>query len=530
MFATVGYHVGGIMHRAYSLLLLSFLAAACGESSGNSPAVCVPNQSCVPATTANACLTYVTACDPTSGATSCVASSPLADGDSCGSGKVCLASACIAACAPGLTCTPTAPADACKTYATACSAKLTVTSCAIGGNQPDGTACGSGLVCSSGACEAQCVANVACTPTGTPDPCKVYATTCSSTLAQEVCAPVGFQPVGTACNGTSTCQANGTCLGALSPPTLSPAGGASGAPGLTVTITGPDPASIVYYTTDGTAPSDAPATLSATFTGSGTVALQATTTVQAFATLAGRKSATAIGLYTITAPPPPPPAPPVGVSLGSGFTPGSVQLNGVAALDGTRLRLTPAATFMPSSAFFPTALNVQSFTTDFSFQIVDSVADGMTFTIQGVGPYAIGSQGGGLGYGPDPFDTGKVLHIGRSVAVKFDTFDNEGEGANSTGIYTQGAVPTIPAVSLSASGINLRSGRVLDVHMVYDGSILSLTITDKSMVPVATFTTTFPVDIPAQVGGVTGYVGFTAGTGAQTGIHQVLNWTYTNTK
>jgi hypothetical protein len=218
------------------------------------------------------------------------------------------------------------------------------------------------------------------------------------------------------------------------------------------------------------------------------------------------------------------------VSLGSGFTPGSVQLNGAAALDGSRLTLTPAAPFVTSSAFFPTALNVRTFTTDFSFQIIDSVADGLTFTIQGIGPYALGSQGGGLGYGPDPFDSGKTLVIGKSVAIKFDTYDNDGEGANSTGIYTSGAVPTIPSLSLSPSGINLRAGRVLDVHMVYDGANLVLTITDKTITPVASFTATFPIDIPAQVGGTTGYVGFTAATGQQTGIHQVLNWTYTNTR
>jgi len=31
------------------------------------------------------------------------------------------------------------------------------------------------------------------------------------------------------------------------------------------------------------------------------------------------------------------------------------------------------------------------------------------------------------------------------VAVKFDLFDNAGEGVNSTGFYTNGAAPTVPA-------------------------------------------------------------------------------------
>ena len=521
----------GIMYRTFTLVLglcLVALSAACSSSGTPEPA-CVPNESCVPPTGANACTIYQTACDATSGATLCVASPQNTDGESCATGKVCLANSCIDACVPGVTCTPTSTPVPCKSYATACSAKLTATSCAVSGNQPDGTECGSALVCSSGACAASCVAGVACTPTGSRDPCKAYATTCTSTLAQEVCAPVANLPAGTTCNGTSACQADGTCLGALAPPVLSPPGG-TGVPGLTVTITGPSPSALVYYTTDGTAPSDLPATRSATFLGSGTVVLQSTAVVQAFATLGEQKSATVVGVYTITPIPPPPVPPPVGVLLGSGFTSGSVQTNGAAAIVGTRLQLTPSARYNVATAFYPQALNVQTFTTDFSFQITDPVADGMTFTIQGNGAYAIGSQGGGLGYGPDPFDSGKVLSIGRSVAIKFDIFDNDGEGYNSTGIFTDGAAPTVPALDMTSSGVILRSGHVLDVNIVYDGSILALTITDKATTPVSVFSATFPIDIPAHVGDVTGYVGFTAATGELTGSHQVINWTYSNTR
>lgn len=518
------------MRRTFRLVLgLCIVALATACSSSDPAPVCVPGEACVPATGANVCTVYLTACDATSGATSCVASSQSTDGDSCATGKVCLASSCIDACVPGVTCTPASTPEPCKTYATACSAMLTATSCAVGGNQPDGTLCGSGLVCSSGACAPSCVAGVTCTPTGSPDPCKTYATTCTSTLAQEVCAPAGNVPAGTTCNGTSTCQADGTCLGALAPPVLSPLGG-TGVPGLTVTITGPSPTALIYYTTDGTAPSDDPATLSATFLGGGTLVLQSTAVVQAFAKLGGQRSATVVGVYTITPPPPPPVPPPVGVALGNGFTSGSVQTNGSATIAGTRLQLTPSARYNVATAFYPLALNIQTFTTDFSFQITNPSADGMTFTIQGNGVYAVGSQGGGLGYGPDPFDSGKILSIGRSVAVKFDIFDNDGEGYNSTGIYTDGAVPSIPALDMTTSGIMLRSGHVFDVHMVYDGSILALTITDKATTPVSVFSTTFPIDIPAHVGGSTGYVGFTAATGELTGTHEVIQWTYSNSR
>lgn len=512
------------MRGTVTFFLLANIVAACGGSSGASAPVCSPPQSCIPSSGAIPCMVYVTACDAASGVTSCVASGPLADGDSCGLGNVCLASTCVVACVPGLTCTPAEPGDICKTYATACSAKLTVTSCAVGGNQIDGTACGSALVCSTGTCVTACVAGVDCSPVGPVDPCKTYLTTCTSTLAQQVCAPAINKPDGTTCNGTSVCQA-GSCLGALAPPTLSPIS-SSGAPGLTVTLTGPDEAALVYYTTDGTPPSNLPATTSRSFVGSRTLVLQSTATVQAFAVLGLRKSATVVGVYTITAPLPLP----VGVALGNGFASGSVQTNGSATIVGSRLQLTPSATYEVASAFYPHALNVQTFTTDFSFQILDAAADGMTFVIQGRGPFAMGSPGGGLGYGPNPFNSTSILSIDKSVAIKFDTLDNEGEGSSSTGLFTNGAVPTIPAVDLYRSGIDLRSGHVFDVHMAYDGSVLALTITDEATTPISVFNTTFPVDIPTQVGGITAYAGFTAATGQSTGTHQVINWTFANTK
>jgi hypothetical protein len=349
-------------------------------------------------------------------------------------------------------------------------------------------------------------------------------TTCTSTLAQQVCAPAANRPDGTICGGNSVCQA-GACLGALAPPTLTPTS-ASGAPGLTVTLTGPDAAAVVYYTTDGTTPSDLPATLSSNFVGSRTLVLQATATIQAFAKLGDQKSANVVGVYTIT----PPVPPPVGVALGNGFTSGSVQTNGSATIVGNRLQLTPSAGYQVASAFYPIALNVQTFTTDFSFQILDAEADGLTFVIQGLGPYAMGSPGAGLGYGSDPFITSSTLVIAKSVAVKFDIWNNEGEGTSSTGIFTDGALPTIPSLDLHPSGIDLRNGHVFDVHMVYDGRVLALTITDTATTPVSAFSTTFPIDIPAHVGGSTGFAGFTAATGAGLGIHQVIKWTYLNAR
>ena len=162
-------------------------------------------------------------------------------------------------------------------------------------------------------------------------------------------------------------------------------------------------------------------------------------------------------------------------------------------------------------------VNVGTFTNDFVFQLTNPVADGMTFTIQGVGPTALGQAGGTLGYG----GFGKITS---SVAVKFDLYNNAGEGPNSTGLYTNGADPTVPAITLGG-GVDLHSGHVFKAHMTYDGTTLTMTITDQTT-PANTFTTSWPINIPATVGGSTAYAGFTAGTGGGTATQEILTWTY----
>jgi alpha-mannosidase len=126
------------------------------------------------------------------------------------------------------------------------------------------------------------------------------------------------------------------------------------------------------------------------------------------------------------------------IDFGAGFS-DKLQVNGNASLAGRRLRLTEGSSGQAGSAFFGTRVSVQSFTNDFSFQLTDAVADGFTFAIQGTSSMVVGGPGEDLGYGG----------IRRSVAVKFDLWDNAGEGSNSTGLYIDGASPTVPAVDLA---------------------------------------------------------------------------------
>jgi hypothetical protein len=210
------------------------------------------------------------------------------------------------------------------------------------------------------------------------------------------------------------------------------------------------------------------------------------------------------------------------VKLEAGFTPGAMVMNGNAQLNGSVLELTDGRQFEPSSAWYATRVNVQNFVTDFTFQVLPSgiTADGFTFALQANSTAALGVAGGPLGYGLDT-STG-TGGIPNSVAVKFDLYDNFGEGIDSTGLYINGASPTIPAIDMTGSGIDLHSGDVFDVHMIYGGGSLAMTITDT--VTNAVFTHTWTTDIPTTIGATTAYAGFTGGTGGITATQNILSW------
>ena len=307
---------------------------------------------------------------------------------------------------------------------------------------------------------------------------------------------------------SGTASATYTIQSQVATPTFSPAAGSySSAQTVSIATTTPAPTTI-YYTTDGSTPTINSPVYGAPFT------VSATETVKAYATKSGYfDSNVATAAYTIGS------SGGGGISFGSGFTAGSMVLNGNATISGNALSLTTTnGTFQAASAWFPTAVNVQKFTTDFTFQSSagSPTADGFTFAIQGNSAAALGSSGGGLGY----------FNIGKSVAVKFDLYNNAGEGPDSTGLYLNGPDPTTPAVDMTSSGVDLHSGHVFSVHIVYDGTNLAMTITDTTNAALK-FTQAWPVNIPGTVGANTAFVGFTGGTGGYTANQSVLTWTYT---
>ena len=189
-------------------------------------------------------------------------------------------------------------------------------------------------------------------------------------------------------------------------------------------------------------------------------------------------------------------------------------------------RLTDGGTGEAGSVFTNHQVGVSNFTTSFTFQQYDGTspeADGFAFVIQGNSPTVLGPTGGGLGYGPDTPGGGGGLP--NSIAVKFDLFSNQGEGTNSTGLYIDGASPTVPAVPIPTSDVDLHSGDVMDATLSYDGTTLTETIKDT----VTGGDVHDPVHREHPVdpsGGLQAYAGFTGGTGGLTATQDIQTWKY----
>jgi uncharacterized protein YidB (DUF937 family) len=290
-------------------------------------------------------------------------------------------------------------------------------------------------------------------------------------------------------------------------PAFSPASGIYTVP-QSVTITDATPGATIYYTTNGTKPT----TASSAYTGP--ISVGASETLQAIAVASGfTTSAVSTAAYTINTGSSQPT-----VNYPTGFASvANFALIGGPTFAAGAMQVTDGGNNEAHAVWYSTPVNIQHFATDFTFQITPATArasDGMTFTIQNVGLTAHGGIGGALGY----------QGIKSSVAVKFDTFSNAGEGVNSTGFYINGVAPTIPALDLTPSGIDLHSGDVMHAHLTYDGTTLTLTLTDTATN--ATFTASQAINIPATVGATTAFVGFTGGTGGTVSTQDVLTWTY----
>jgi hypothetical protein len=221
---------------------------------------------------------------------------------------------------------------------------------------------------------------------------------------------------------------------------------------------------------------------------------------------------------------------PLGLDLSAGFGAATnvITKNGTAKINGSVLQLTDGNNMQAGSAFFP-QMNVSRFTTQFDFRLSIPNADGFTFAIQATGPNALGDTGGGLGYGLDP--NYGINGIPKSVAVKFDLYNNNGEGFNSTGLYVNGQAPSIGGIDpfigshdLTTSDIDLHSGRTFRATITYDSAQLVVSITDLMSGAIAS--QYYDLNLISILGTNQAFVGFTGGTGGLAVNTEILNWSF----
>ncbi len=197
--------------------------------------------------------------------------------------------------------------------------------------------------------------------------------------------------------------------------------------------------------------------------------------------------------------------------------------------DGDVLRLTPALGNQSGSAFSSTTINAAAFSTFFQFRITDpggilfdgnteTGADGIVFVVQSVSA-DIGGLGQGIGYSG----------ISPSVGVEFDTWHNSANydpDSNHVGIDVNGNV-NHGSGSPYTLGVTPRfdDGNIWSVWVDYDGTTLEVRANQTGVRPAAVLLSR-TLDISAILGQSNAYVGFTAGTGADWGNHDILNWEY----
>jgi hypothetical protein len=214
----------------------------------------------------------------------------------------------------------------------------------------------------------------------------------------------------------------------------------------------------------------------------------------------------------------------------NGFANASNAITGAwsAHLTGSVIDLTDAGKeHEAGGAWYNTQQNITAFTTDFTFKITPSGAiptiQGITFCVQNTNatanPISHGTNASSdanlAGYGTYNLD-GQQPMI-NSVAVLFNLNSNSEQNyplsgtPNATGLFINGGPfgALVPEQDLNPYGINFYSGDTFAVHIVYDGTILTMTLRDT--VTNVQYRTSWPINIPAIMGGNLGWVGFTGG-------------------
>ncbi|MBI5691441.1 MAG: PEP-CTERM sorting domain-containing protein [Verrucomicrobia bacterium] len=202
---------------------------------------------------------------------------------------------------------------------------------------------------------------------------------------------------------------------------------------------------------------------------------------------------------------------------------------GAVPSDGTVLHLVGTSVNDIGSVFVSNQVTVGAgFSAAFNFRltapggITDGTgatgADGLVFVVQRAGPTALGGGGEGMGY----------QGIGSSIGIEFDTFYNPGRAdpnSNHIGFNAGGNVTSLATAPVSPAFDN---GTKWTAWVDYNGTTLEVRVANDGIRPTAPLLSQ-PLSLTATIGGSSGYVGFTAGTGSAYANHEILAFTFSDT-
>lgn len=224
----------------------------------------------------------------------------------------------------------------------------------------------------------------------------------------------------------------------------------------------------------------------------------------------------------------------ISISDFSTVAPGTLQLNGNAAIVGSALRVTPATFSQAGSTFSTSSITLApnvSFSSFFTFRITSSGgsgdgdglgADGLVFVVQ-TNSNSVGGIGGGIGY----------LGVPNSLGVEFDTWDNGAGFGDPNGNHVNfdfsGSFSSTATAAIIPNRMN--NGSIWSAWVDYDGSTntLELRLVESSVIRPGAALLSANVDLAAVLGSVNAFVGFTSGTGAAYGNHDILSWEFRDT-
>jgi len=216
-----------------------------------------------------------------------------------------------------------------------------------------------------------------------------------------------------------------------------------------------------------------------------------------------------------------------------------LRLRGSARQADGYIRLTPSERIQSGSVWVADKQNVaKGFSTIFQFRITepgdvfpddvtkDTGGDGFAFVIQNAGPNALGAPGGCIGY----------AGISNSLAVEFDTWDNDASGhrfvrdvgENHIGVHTMGTEANSEwesySLGVTPNVPEMTDGDTHTVKIEYVPGNLAVYMDDMEapILAVQIF-----LDEVLELDKGTAWVGFTSATWDAFENHDILNWAFT---